>query len=600
MSQPANRSLLLLAVVSIAVLLVGACSSSDAPTTAPAPVATAQAPQQPGAAATAMPGAPAMPAATAMPAPTATQVPGGSMSTEPQYGGVLRAVLTGDNPMWDPARLIWFSGGAAQKIMGDGNLVKGCRTDFFTVCPALAESWDLSADGKEYTFKIRDNARWHDGMPFTNEDAKFFIELSVFGHEASGRNPSSFVNDWGPVTSVDLMDGNRVKVTLDEPRFFLLQTISQGINTIGNPKHLLQPFLDSGDGDITPDQFKDRFDIVATGPYKVDEYDKGSVLKLTRNDSYWAKDDEGRQLPFLDGMLLPIITDGSLGIASLRTGRVDVTGRVNAHAITDERRIVLERSLGDTVKFKAGASPGATGVYPNNLVPPWDDVRVRKAYSLWADRDIFLALAPGIRARAGVWSTTTPWSDPAIQSEPGFNSATKEQDMAEAKRLLTEAGYPDGFETTIMCRDRWVGSMGEPVEDQLRKLGIKVNLEVVDSGTRSERVRNGDFEMVCASTTGQWPFQSATDFLSTSPTAQLKHNDAHVDDLFNQILLSENKEELTRLAHEVERYMLIDQAMLVTIGSGLQRIAFRDYVHGVTVQGSLWLNSDDRAVWMSK
>ena len=600
MSQRAIRSILLLASVSIAVLLLGACSSSDAPPTVPPSDATAQLPQQPDAAATAMPGAAAMAAATAVPTPTAAQAPGDDMSTEPQYGGVLRAVLTGDNPMWDPMRLIWFSGGAAQKIMGDGNLVKGCRTDFFTVCPALAESWELSADGKEYIFKIRDNVLWHDGMPFTNEDAKFFIDLSVSGHEASGRNPSSFVNDWGPVASVDLLDGNRVKVTLDEPRFFLLQTISQGINTIGNPKHLLQPFLNAGNGDITPDRFKDKFDIVGTGPYKVDEYDKGSVLRLTRNDQYWATDDEGRQLPFLDGMLLPIITDGSLGIASLRTGRVDATGRVNAHAITDERRIVLERSLGDSVKFKSGASPGATGVYPNNLVPPWDDVRVRKAYSLWVDRDTFLTLAPGIRARAGLWSTRTPWSDPAIQNEPGYNQSTKEQDKAEAKRLLAEAGYPNGFETTIMCRDRWVGSLGEPVEDQLRKLGIKVNIEVVDSATRSERVRNGDFEMVCASSTGQWPFQSATDFLSTSKTAQLKHNDTHVDDLFNQILRAETQEEMIKLAQEVERYMLIDQAMLVTIGSGLQRIAFRDYVHDLTVQGSLWLNSDDRAVWMSK
>ena len=194
------KRLIPLVGIAAIILVLGACSSSTEEVDV-GPTPTTAAVQQPAPAATAAAGEAAAPAATAIPGATATPRPTQVPAGEPKYGGIFITPNRADPPIWDPM----FTGtinlhGVSGSINGNGSLLKPCRDDTFVICGGLASSWESNADLTEWTFTIRDGVLWHDGIPFTVEDAKFWLDLHLKGAgdtrrpgRLAGRLPKLFV-----------------------------------------------------------------------------------------------------------------------------------------------------------------------------------------------------------------------------------------------------------------------------------------------------------------------------------------------------------------------------------------------------------------------
>ena len=574
------------------VLALGACGSSTEEVDV-GPTPTTAAVQQPAPAATAMSGEPAAPAATAMPGATATPFPTVPPAGEPKYGGILRMSNRGDPPGWDSMYVGTVTlHHVFGPIAGDGNLIKPCRDNDFITCPGLASSWDVNSDFTIWTFTIRDNAFWHDGKPFTAQDAKWWMDLERNG--VGDRPSSNRAPQFGPVATTEVVGSNQLRVTLTDSTPSLLDSMMHPSIKIAHPQHLMEPEINSGNELVSPDDV----DWVLTGPYKMDQYRRGSIIRYRKFDQYFEKDTQGRQLPFLDGVDFAIIGDGNTMVAAFRAGRLDATARGNGVDLTPQQRDNIAKDLGLDKIYFTGWESSAQGFAPNSTRAPWDDVRVRQAAALWIDQDAHAAtVMGGDGAIAPLFHSTSPWLNPDFRTWPGWNPDTLEQDRVEAKRLLAQAGFPNGFETTIMCRQEWVNDC-EFIDQQLRGLlgDGNVILDVVDTATRDERICNGDFEaMIHGGIGGMFPEDYNSSFITTNQCSDIKHGDTHVDDLFSELQQADNLEDRTRIAREIERYVALEKTYVIQSYKPLKTTVWRSYVKGFFPPSSIQQGNADLA-----
>ncbi|MBI4339231.1 MAG: hypothetical protein HY680_04690, partial [Chloroflexi bacterium] len=464
------QSLVTATMLVLAALIAGACGAQEAtptptrastPTSAPAATATPTPAPTPtptraptvvtGPTATPTP-APAAPPATLTPTPTrapivvATPTPVPTATPTPvglqvKTGGIMTLAHRADPSggfRWNTSISTAY---VAEPMTGMGNLVRYCREDAFKVCPGLAESWEPNADFTEWTFKVRSGVVWHDGKPFDAQSASEALALMIFGY--GKRAPETDALQWGDISKVEAIDGNRVRVTLkaSTPGYLALMAFSG--NYFAYAPHLIRAKVDEG----KPDATNVEVGIVGVGPFKLKDYVKGSLVSMRKFDKYWEKDSAGRQLPYLDGIDFPIIKDRETVVAALRAGRIDGGARGAGFQLLPDQKEVLKKQFGDGIFFIEEAT-ATNGLRFNTIAQgAFKDVRVRKAVFLAYDRqayqDIFY---PGTKPRP-FFLPGSPFANPDYMTWPGYNPATREKDVAEAKRLLAEAGFPNGFKT---------------------------------------------------------------------------------------------------------------------------------------------------------
>jgi ABC-type transport system substrate-binding protein len=491
---------------------------------------------------------------------------------------------------------------------GNANLVRECPDDGYKVCPGLALSWESNKDFTQWTFKMRDGVRWHDGVPFTAEDAKFWLDVVMFGAKSGDkvRRPAWYKADLGDVQKVEVLDGNRLRVTLARGFPLFLESLSLPHYSIALPRHLVQPRFERGEVDVAPQDVN----WVGTGAFKVVKYETGTRTQVRRNDQYWEKDSQGRLLPYLDGMDWAVIADPSAHDAAFRVGRLDVGGRDNQLRLTPERKVAYIRDLGEKVRFAEVAfnSGIGTSLGFNLLKPgPWKDVRVRRAMALWIDKNDGVKGAEGGAAFVGtILNPTNPYTSPDFPTWPGFNPATKEKDRAEAKRLMAEAGYANGFDMKYNCYNQsgWVDRC-QFFHAQLAGLDIRLKLVLLDVAAWNESGRGLDYEAYQVSAPINRPFPEATESTfarySVSPGSVSKHEDPKVGDFFDRVKASSNLEERVRVWREFERYWILEQAYSVPVAGPFAIVAYRSHVKGIRFHPESLLSYLDFAtVWMDK
>ena len=583
-----TRVALLASVVAVLALLVGACGSSEDPTATPRPAATTAA------------------AATAVPQATATQAPTATPDTGPKYGGIFRIVMHRDaRAGFDHHRTTTISNSfIGAPVWGSGNLVRTCLDNEYVRCTGVAESWEPNADFTQWTFKIRDNVLWHDGTPFTAEDAKWFIDIGFFG--AEGRLPDrGKLEHYGDVNNVEVLPGNQIRVNLNIPTPNYLNALGQTRVMMQHPRHLLQPEIDKGNGEATPVELG----AVGTGPFVKDDFVKGAVYKVRRFDQYWDKDAQGRQLPYLDGVDAAVISDRTLAIAAFQTGRLDWTNTSSTLNLFPEQSAQLERAMGADVTIVT-ASKGQFTMGFNSINPgPFQDIRVRRAVSLWLDRQSAAdAIEPGTGATAsGLWLPGQPWNNPDLLTWPGYNTATKAQDREEAKRLMAEAGFADGFDIDLVISDtRTFLPPAEFAVSDLRELGIKADIKIFTTGPWEQLKCDGEYDFLIDVHTGHLQFPDSTfgvvASVDTNPCARTWHNDSRVDDLFKQVIASGDHDERVRLSREVEKLLVQDKVYIAPLYTRKAATPLRSYVIGFQLAQGLDSVEyrDNRTVWLRK
>ena len=370
---------------------------------------------------------------------------------------------------WDP-----HPSGLLEDVVGNGlaynQLVEFSPTDPEKVVGDLAESWSISNGGQTYTFNLRSAVKWMDGEDFTADDVVFSIDRIMI--PGAPRPRQKIINY---VDRTEKVDELTVDIHLNFPSLAFLPFLALDFAKIV-PKHLVEAGVDIA-------LFENG---IGTGPYKRVSMDPGASYEIEKNPSYFK---DG--LPYLDGFKAIMIKDKGTEIAAYRTERILMSGSgVTNLDIEDYHR--LEDDIGFMSRFGVYWIPGAASqhVMINTDKAPFDNPNVRRAMFLAMDRqEITDAFGPrGAYARGAPMSPQSAYSLPLdeILSLPGYRRLDGNKhpdDIAEAIRLLEEAGFPNGFSATFSVGQiqDWP-DVAQVFKEQMKVIGIDLDIQLQPLG----------------------------------------------------------------------------------------------------------------------
>jgi peptide/nickel transport system substrate-binding protein len=315
-----------------------------------------------------------------------------------------------------------------------------------TYKPGLALSWESSADGKVWTFRLRPGVTFHDGTEFDAAAVKYNIERILDPRTSS----KQLASDVGPVRSVEVIDKLTVRFTYDTPWVTLLDGLRRAPlwSPTAAEKHGLAEF---------------QRNLVGTGPFTFVEWVQGDRVNLARNPDYWGP------APALETATFRFISDPTAAFSAMMAGDIDVFSGYPApenlpQFEADPRFQVL-----------VGSTEGETILAMNNKQPPFDDIVVRQAVSHAIDRQ---AIIDGAMFGYG-----TPIGTHFAPHNPDYLDLTAQSnyDPELARTMLAEAGYPDGFTTTMkLPPPSYARRGGEIIAAQLRAVGIETEITNVE------------------------------------------------------------------------------------------------------------------------
>lgn len=334
------------------------------------------------------------------------------------------------------------------------------RNDQLRMVPGLALSW-RPIDSLTWEFKLRPDVKFHDGSPFTAEDVAFSIERVPTVKDS----PGSFAVYTKAITNITIVDPLTIRLKTATP--YPLLPAEMGTFAIVSKK--------AATGASTAD-FNSGKAAIGTGPYKLVRYARGDKIEMVRNDSYWGKKPQVEKLTF------KVLTNDASRVAALLSNDVQVIDNV---PVADVKR--LSSSADVSVVRRAGTrliflnldqfrdqSPFVADKDGKPLsVNPLKDVRVRRAISKAIDREL-------IRTQV-MEGASRPTAQLMIPGLSGYSETIKVEpvDVDGAKKLLAEAGYPNGFSITIHGpNNRYVqdDQILQTIAQMLSRAGIKASV----------------------------------------------------------------------------------------------------------------------------
>ena len=441
-----------------------AVPQAPAPTAAPTPVPFATVP---------------VPAAAPTSAPAAAATPAGvlaSVDPNPKRGGTLRIAFGVTTSNYD------LQQGGSNSVMCHvySTLVRLSPVDGLkSIVPDVAESYQVAPDGLSYTFTLRNGVQFHDGTPLTADDVVATYNRMIFPPQGV---VSLLKDRYATVSKVEAVDPRTVKFTMKEPSatFLLLLTdLTQGIyskkSLAANNNDLRKVLLPPG-----------------TGPFMFKEYKDGEKWTLVRNPNYW-----NRELPYLDALELVHVPAWSDRGTAVLTNQVDMSWNVSKETWDEGARRT------DTMRTNRVTTFGAYQVIINTRQKPFDDPRVRRAIHLALNRQgLIQAFSTQEQIDLSRWvphggQFATPRE--TIATLPGYRP-DKTQDVAEARKLLADAGYPNGVQGVELLSASvppHAEVMAPGIQDQLKTaLGMEVNIRVAERSLLIEDEKAGRFTLV--------------------------------------------------------------------------------------------------------
>jgi len=452
--------------------------------------------------------------------------------------------------------------------------------------PSIAESWTVSADSLTYTFKIRTGVKFHDGSDLTARDVKASYDKIIFPPPGVG---STRKGQYSAVASVEAPNATTVVFKLKYPSGSLLAGLSSPYNFIYKADILAKD----------PNWFEKN--IMGSGPFTFVEHVKGSHVVGKKNPNYW---DKGK--PYLDGFRAVFMRDSAAQVASIRGERAHIQFR----GFTPKDRDNLKAALGDKITVQESPWDCILLGAINHEKKPFDDKRVRRALTLALDRhqaSKALSQIAIVKEVAGVQVPGTPFATPPEELNKLAGYWTDiEKSRAEARRLLKEAGVPEGFSFTFT--NRGIPMPYEPLGvwliDQWRRIGLNVQQQVIEPAAYYGVIRKGDAQVFMDFQCGYIvePDLDMYKFLSTerNPANYGRYKDPVLDDLYDRQSRATNPEERKRLVREFEKRLLDDEARYLMTLQWHRIIPHSAKVKGWTVTPSHYLNNTLDTVWLSE
>jgi len=358
----------------------------------------------------------------------------------PQNGGTLRISFPGSPRLLDPP----ITGSAEEWIVTSwlyNNLTKVDAK--FNVEPDLAESWEPNATGTVWTFKLAKGVKFHSGREVTAEDVVYSINR-ILDPNTKSRGKGGL----GPISKVEAVDPYTVRFTLSQP-------------VADFPANLALPYAR-----ITPRDTKLNLNTQAdgTGPFVLKEFVVGEKVIVERNPNYFRKG-----LPHVDQVQLLVFPDATAEINALKEGKTDIMWQVRPD------QVPLLANAPD-VKLEEVPTGSFVPIVMRSDQPPFNNPLVRKALKLTLDRKIIVDNILGGHGAIGNDQSLPP-------NNPFYDASVKAptRDIAKAKQLLAEAGYPTGLKLTLYTSDARVGMLPIALltQQMAKDAGFDISIQTV-------------------------------------------------------------------------------------------------------------------------
>jgi peptide/nickel transport system substrate-binding protein len=517
----------------------------------------------------------------------AAAAPGRAEET-PKYGGTLTYMIPADSPpSFDAQReetyaTIHSAAPFYSTLIRINPMDPGSATDI--VCDLCTEMPKPTEDGKTYTFKIRDDVKFHNGDKLTAEDVAASLNKIAFP-PAGTLSPRS--TDFMMVDKIEAPDTHTVVFHLKFATSAFLPALADPYNWIYQKKVL--------DKDI----HWYEHNILGSGPFKFAGYEVGQKIKGVRNPDYYHKG-----LPYLDGFEGIYAPKQATQLDAIRADRAATEFRGYPPSAMDQ----LKQELGDQIVVQQHDWNCTVGAWINHQKKPFDDVRVRRALTLALDR---WGSAEGL-SRVSLMHTVgglvfpgSPLAESKEQLEKiaGFWPDI-EKSRAEAKRLLKEAGA-EGLTFEVINRnvDQPYKYLGTWLIDQWEKVGLHVTQQVVPTGPWFASLRSGEFAV---NTGGNChgivnPVIDVQTWLSHSVSSQNYgyYEDPKEDEIYNQILHETDVAKQRALAYQFDTRVLGEEAHYIHTFWWNRIVPYRSYMHGWKIGPSHYSNQDLSTIWLA-
>ena len=376
----------------------------------------------------------------AVPAPTTPT--GAKTSSTPKYGGTMKvlwsinAAVLGYPPESD------VNTGSASRTICDA-LTWDDETG--APVPRLGTKWEIAPDGKSITFSLRQGVKFHDGTDFNADAVKWNFDAVI------AKKPYNVA----PMTSVDVIDPYTVRLNLSSFNNAMFNVLSF--------TDIISPTAVQKNGTEWA-----RLNPVGTGPFKFSEFKSQTYLRVVKNPNYWQ---QGK--PYLDGINFDYVADKTVGSMAFEKGSGDMQMQLTEQIASDlQKKGFTIRSMNGFTNFLACDSA--------NKDSPYANVKVRQA--------VEYALNKEELTKAIGYGFMQPAYQLAAPNIAGYNANIPghKYDPKKAKQLLTEAGYPNGFKTSIIAQNTMNQDQLVAMQTFLKEVGIDASLDLVDAAKWSE------------------------------------------------------------------------------------------------------------------
>ena len=393
-----------------------------------------------------------------------------SAAETPRRGGTLRLWFREDWPALDPATICSDDSVAVQKLLFRGLLdydVSGRQ-----LVLDQASDWNISADGKTYTFHLKPGVRFAHGREVEAEDYVFSLER-ILDPKTGSAGQAFFMDIAGAREFAEGKVVHVVGLSAPDPRTLVIELVKSAFSF---RYAMAMVYASALPREVVRQYGADfRNHMIGSGPYRVTEWRRDVRMRFGRNPHYAGTDG------WVDAVEILFGGDVSLSVMMVERGEIDRTQADSVSALRYARDVRLRSWLHRVTLAETSY------LFLNTEMKPFDDRRVRQAMNHAIDKRRLMKLLGGLGVRAdGIVPPSMPWSNPGL---PNY-----EYSPEKAKALLREAGFPNGFKTALWFGTSWIPKrMAEGMQQELRAVGIEVELKdlsdsafVAKSGSRGQ------------------------------------------------------------------------------------------------------------------
>ena len=404
------------------------------------------------------------------------------------------------------------------------------------IVPDLAVSYDVSGDGKAYTFKLREGVKWHDGMPFTAEDVKATYDRLL--------------------DSVAVKGELSVQFNLKFPAATFIPSVASAWCRVA-AKHVLAKY-----GDLQSPEAQ-----IGTGPFKFKRYERGSVIEWERNPNYY-----NAKYPYLDGVKQFVLKGAARQLAAAKAGQLHLwdTWPPMSKSAADE----LKSARGDDVEIFTWPINTLWAVHLNVHKEPFDKKDIRRAVHLALNRqELFQKAFEGAGTPCAILDPLlyADWALPKeeLMKMPGCRP-DKTEDLAEAKRLV-EKHYPNGVNFEIVTRT--VGNYVDRIQlvvADLKKIGLRGTIKTYESAAGYSVYGKGDFQAIGTQDTAMFIPDPSIVFsilyVKNAGRNWEKWDDANINQWADEGLRETDQAKRQAIYNKMQRYLLTEDSPAVVVG----------------------------------